>query len=31
RDVVRSFLDVHVRDAPVSTFVAATAAYSELR
>jgi len=31
RDVVRSFLDVHVRDAPASTFAAATAAYSELR
>jgi dienelactone hydrolase len=31
RDVVRSFLDVHVRDAPVSTFAAATAAYAELR
>ena len=30
RDVVRSFLDVHVRDAPASTF-AATGAYSELR
>jgi dienelactone hydrolase len=31
RDVVRSFLDVHVRDAPASTFTSATAAYSELR
>jgi dienelactone hydrolase len=31
RDVVRSFLDVHVRDAPASTFTAAVAAYSELR
>jgi pimeloyl-ACP methyl ester carboxylesterase len=31
RDVVRSFLDVHVRDAPASTFTAAIAAYSELR
>ena len=31
RDVLRSFLDVHVRDAPASTFMAASAAYSELR
>ena len=28
---VRSFLDVHVRDAPASTFADATAVYSELR
>jgi dienelactone hydrolase len=31
RDVVRSFLDVHLRDAPASTFTTATARYSELR
>ena len=31
RDVVRSFLDVHVLDAPAATFTAATARYSELR
>lgn len=31
RDVVRSFLDVHVLDAPAATFTAAIASYSELR
>ena len=30
RDLVRSFLDVHVLDAPAETFTAATARYSEL-
>jgi predicted dienelactone hydrolase len=31
RDVVRSFLDVHIREAPASTFTAAVAGYAELR
>ena len=30
RDVVRSFLDVHVLDAPAATFTAATSGYPEL-
>jgi hypothetical protein len=31
RDMVRSFLDVHLRAAPTATFVATTARYPELR
>jgi hypothetical protein len=30
RDVVRSFLEVHMLDAPAATFMAATARYPEL-
>lgn len=31
RDVVRSFLDIHIREAPASTFTEATGRYTELR
>jgi hypothetical protein len=31
RDMVRSFLDVHLRNAPTATLAAATSRYSELR
>ena len=31
RDVVRSFLDVHVRGAPAETFTEATTEYAEIQ